>query len=674
MSAGESVSYEVYKLVRGRWTMRARFGDDERQLAFDEAYAQEKTTNVAATCIIKETYRAADNAATESVIYHSPSLPEPPSVRAVTREQAAEHNVPPGVAPAAQEAPAPPPAEEPPAAQAPAPRPAALATPGAVQRTTPTSEGPVVAEPEVEVDPGPEPPEVAPQPAFTEDDAADAMVEFSIFEAVLRFFAVLFLSLLGGTLFGAVIFFLLKSGPALGLALTTDQARTIILSAGLLGALGAFFPLLRFLLPDMSLSRGNGGTGRAVAATAGVMLPGMSQQNPAFAGVPAGAGATAGASLRRQPPPPPPPARVAGFDNPEALADTAAALGLGAGQSVGGPGAATPQEAPEADEQETPPPEVAAAAPAPVPRNQPEDVAAVKEGLKSLANEAQDALQGQNGPLDPYRSFGMTLFLAGAGETLGRWHSVTQRRVAKSVAAIVEGLGASAENAAGFAYHVDEYLLDPRFQEMYAAGRSSAVHRQYDDETPSGIVEAMRDWSQPSSAAAAGTAASESGMATVMLTRVMAIHADGRGQAPVRAEFIRVHDELARDTVGRFGGREIKHTGEGMLVSFPNAAAAVEAASSMQQLFRRLRDTTPEVAPTVAIVVAAGAPIQRTSDPRRTPVRIAAALMARADLNDILVAPPVPDMMKGEMFRFERTGTFQIAGVDEPMALFRVNW
>ena len=89
----------------------------------------------------------------------------------------------------------------------------------------------------------------------------------------------------------------------------------------------------------------------------------------------------------------------------------------------------------------------------------------------------------------------------------------------------------SAENAAGFAYHVDEYLLDPRFHDMYAAGRSSAVHRQYDDETPSGIVEAMDDWSRPPSAAAAMTGATDGGMVTVMLTRVMAIHPDGRGQA-----------------------------------------------------------------------------------------------------------------------------------------------
>ncbi len=485
MSAGESVSYEVYKLVRGRWTMRARYGDDERQAAFNEAYAQEKTTNVTATCIIKETYRVADNAAMESVVYHSPNLTEPPSVRAVTREQVAEPKAPSDPAPAAKGTPTMPAAANPPAATTPVPRPAALATPGAVQRTPQAPEEPVAAAPEG--DPDLEAPEIAPQPAFTEDDAADAMLEFSIFEAVLRFFAVLFLSLLGGTLFGAVIFFVLKSAPAFGLSLTTDQARTIILSAGLLGALGAFFPLLRFLLPDMTLSRGGGGQG--VGTAADVMLPGMGQQSPAFAGVPAGAGA----AIRRQPPPPPPPRRTA-FDSPEALADTAASLGLGAGQSAAVPaGAAQPEAAAQSD-QEGPPPEVAAAVPAPVPRNQPEDVAAVKEGLKSLADEARDAIQVQNGPLDPYRSFGMTLFLAGAGETLGRWHSVTQRRVAKAVAAIVEGLGASAESAAGFAYHVDEYLLDPRFHEMYAAGRSSAVHRQYDDETPSGIVEAMQDW------------------------------------------------------------------------------------------------------------------------------------------------------------------------------------
>jgi len=156
-------------------------------------------------------------------------------------------------------------------------------------------------EPDLEL----EPPVIVPQPAFTDIDAEDAMVEFSIFEAVLRFFAVLFLSLLGGTLFGAVMFFVLKSAPSFGLAITTDQARTIILSAGLLGAVAAFFPLLRFLLPDMALSRGNGG-GPVGHAAADAMLPGMRQQSPALAGAAAGAATSAGTGtvLRREPPPP----------------------------------------------------------------------------------------------------------------------------------------------------------------------------------------------------------------------------------------------------------------------------------------------------------------------------------------------------------------------------------
>jgi len=306
MSAGESVSYEVYKLVRGRWTMRARFGDDEREAAFNEAYAQEKLSNVTACCVIKETYRVADNAAMESVVYHSPSLTEPPSVRAVTREQIAEPNAPSEPAPPPQVTAPPPAAAEQPADEPVPPRPAMLSTPQAVQRipqeVEESPEEVLEEEPDLEL----EPPVIVPQPAFTDIDAEDAMVEFSIFEAVLRFFAVLFLSLLGGTLFGAVMFFVLKSAPSFGLAITTDQARTIILSAGLLGAVAAFFPLLRFLLPDMALSRGNGG-GPVGHAAAGAMLPGMRQQSPALAGAAAGAATSAGTGtvLRREPPPPP---------------------------------------------------------------------------------------------------------------------------------------------------------------------------------------------------------------------------------------------------------------------------------------------------------------------------------------------------------------------------------
>lgn len=666
MSDGESVSYEVYKMVRGRWTMHARFGDGDRDAAFKEASAQEKASGVSACCIIKESYSAADNAAMESVVYHSASLTEPPSVRAVTREQVVPASAPEPVIPASEDTPAEP-ASVPSAAPEPAAPPVRERT-AVVASVAPSTAAQDEAEPELET----VAPVAVPRPAEPAFEEKDHTVEFSIFEAALRFFAVLFLSLLGGTLFGAAVFFILKSAPALGLPLTTDLARTIILSSGLLGAVAAFFPLLRYLLPDMNLV-GRGAKGAAQVGD--MMLPGLRHQGPALAGAMAGGGA---GMLRREPPPPPPPVGAGGFDSDEAIADKAAALGLGARkeQAGGEKGEAEAEAAPEGqpkDKADAPP---AVQAPAPVRRNAPEDVAAVTEELQSLANEAKSVIDQSKARLDPYRCFGLTLFLAGAGESLGRWHRVTQRRVAKSVAAIIEGLGASAEDAAGFAYHIDEYLLEPRFHEMYAAGRSSAVHRQYDDEGPSGIADAMNDWSRPAPQAdAAAATGAEKGLTTVMLTRVAARRTGSVPVvAPLQAEYVRVHDEIVRDTQARYGGREIKHTGDGVLVSFPSAAAAVEAASSIQQLFRRLRETTPEVSAAVSIVVATGAPIQTASDPRRTPVRIAAALMSRAGADDILAAPPVPDLMKGQSFRFDRSGTFQIAGIADPVPLFRVNW
>ena len=56
-------------------------------------------------------------------------------------------------------------------------------------------------------------------------------------------------------------------------------------------------------------------------------------------------------------------------------------------------------------------------------------------------------------------------------------------------------------------------------------------------------------------------------------------------------EFLRLHDRIVRDALAAAKGREVKHTGDGIMASFVSAAAAVRCAMQIQrELARRERE------------------------------------------------------------------------------------
>ena len=50
-------------------------------------------------------------------------------------------------------------------------------------------------------------------------------------------------------------------------------------------------------------------------------------------------------------------------------------------------------------------------------------------------------------------------------------------------------------------------------------------------------------------------------------------------------ELVRAHDALVRRGLEAYGGREIKHTGDGIMASFDNVANSVRAAADIQRRF-----------------------------------------------------------------------------------------
>jgi class 3 adenylate cyclase len=130
---------------------------------------------------------------------------------------------------------------------------------------------------------------------------------------------------------------------------------------------------------------------------------------------------------------------------------------------------------------------------------------------------------------------------------------------------------------------------------------------------------------------------------------------------------LREHDDAVREALGDHGGREVKHTGDGIMASFPSAVAAVASALQIQ---RDLEGAEVRV----RVGLNAGEPIAEHDDLFGTAVQMAARITDRADPGQVLVSRVVADLCAGKSYKFSSVGVATMKGFDEPVELFEVGY
>jgi class 3 adenylate cyclase len=126
-----------------------------------------------------------------------------------------------------------------------------------------------------------------------------------------------------------------------------------------------------------------------------------------------------------------------------------------------------------------------------------------------------------------------------------------------------------------------------------------------------------------------------------------------------------MHDAIVREAVRSCGGREVKHTGDGIMASFPSAAGAVRAAI---QIHGALRDRCERDAPLqVRIGAAAGEPVEANRDLFGSTVQLAARICAYARPEQSVVSNAVAELCMGKGLQFEDLGEVTLKGFDHPV-------
>ena len=152
-------------------------------------------------------------------------------------------------------------------------------------------------------------------------------------------------------------------------------------------------------------------------------------------------------------------------------------------------------------------------------------------------------------------------------------------------------------------------------------------------------------------------------------TAVTQVLGDEAGMA-----LLNVHDTIVRKALTDSSGREVKHTGDGIMASFMSAAAAVRCATQIQRDLAKHGEAQREGAIKVRIGAAAGEPVEHHHDLFGCTVQLAARLCSHAQPKQILVSNVVAELCMGKGLTFRALGEVPLKGFDHPVQVHAVEW
>ena len=155
-------------------------------------------------------------------------------------------------------------------------------------------------------------------------------------------------------------------------------------------------------------------------------------------------------------------------------------------------------------------------------------------------------------------------------------------------------------------------------------------------------------------------------LATVLFTDIVGSTERAAELGDVRwRELLEAHDELVRAQLVRFGGREVKATGDGFLLAFDGPGKAITCAGAISEGVQRLGLE-------VRAGVHTGECERRGEDLGGMAVHIGARVGAKAAAGEVLVSSTVKDLVVGSGIEFEDRGCEPLRGVPGEWRLFAV--
>ena len=325
-----------------------------------------------------------------------------------------------------------------------------------------------------------------------------------------------------------------------------------------------------------------------------------------------------------------------------------------------------PQEEPKAEEEET------------AEKAEQEDPDALSSTAEKLKNYMMvflgNSLKGSKidaAKMDNFNKFGISIYLAGACEILTQEGKMDENSCSKILSECVQILGFKKSHAVSFSQKYEEYLMaDSRYMQMFQTGRNAINTYLTDEAAGPGLLDvAIEQWNQPKPKEL------QSGPVTVLFTDIVGSTAMTQALGDEGAQqMVRVHNRIVREALSRNAGREVKHTGDGIMASFAKTTDGVQGSIQMQTETALHNQQNPDLPLHLKIGLNAGEPIAEDNDLFGTVVQLSARIVDKASADQIFVSETVRGLCAGKDFQFQNLGGFEMKGFHDQITLYEVVW
>lgn len=269
--------------------------------------------------------------------------------------------------------------------------------------------------------------------------------------------------------------------------------------------------------------------------------------------------------------------------------------------------------------------------------------------------------------------FAMVLYLAGANAAASERYGFKKNSLHDYFSEMFAQLNIPEGQGQSFLNNVKEYLLYPRYHAMFAAGHDDGKARLNNPQAQLSLDKAFKEWEQVEEAAKAGK--SHSKTAAVMFTDIE----NYTGQTQEKGndwlvDVLKAHNEIIRAVLKKFKGREVKHTGDGIMVSFTTIPDAVNASISIQRGIYHFCNNMPGRAFKVRVGISDGEPVHLDGDIFGTPVNLASRVMNEVDGGEIALSQNIPNLCGKGQFRFVEIKDVSLKGFGEPQSIYKLIW
>lgn len=294
-----------------------------------------------------------------------------------------------------------------------------------------------------------------------------------------------------------------------------------------------------------------------------------------------------------------------------------------------------------------------------------------KTFMINFLSQALESSQGDKKKMDNFNKFGVNLYLAGACEILAQKRELTPGALAKILADSVRVMGFKKSHAASFAGRYEEYLMaDSRYMQMFQSGRNAMnIHLADETAAPKLLDTALEEWNKPKAKE------ETTGPITVLFTDIAGSTAMTQALGDAGAQkVVRVHNRIVREALSVHSGKEVKHTGDGIMASFNKTSDGVDASIQIQRETALHNQVQPDLPLHLKIGLNAGEPIAEDNDLFGTTVQLSARIVDKAAADEIFVSEIVRGICAGKNYNFSKRGGYEMKGFGDDITLFEVIW